>query len=709
MAALERIRGELERLSQQAGQLDINEAKGLLYEFVFQLLQEDAGFYVIGTDAGFLCATVGNEDCQLYLRSYTDWELASSRAMPIGGEVRKLQSIEFLRLCKWLFLHGVWGIVLNEEDAAAVLSIPELLQTFLHAVFQDDTAYDESFVNCVRLISAVRYNSSFKLVCALENGCPTLHVDGQEQGYIYSESDIVMPGSSTELVPVNLQTLYHFHNTVKVSLPFAEFSVQSRNLAAALSVCGISREDDVYIPATTFYDEPLDAAFPQNGYETLIDLRLVFRAEDYETGISTAPNPTTLIPVPKGDEETAYGKGVCGKAVRDLKSIFYKVRQYIADARRKLRHLRDGKSFLDPRKLGTLHIKWTGASGKVALIAGCLILLFVLGTIGVTVVEHRQISRFKEELTSENYASAYELYFHCLNVSEADKLVMEHIQTLVADYASNQIDTLSLDSGLNALGKFPNQEDALMEAYAAAAHLEASKSAYADGVSAASDVEKLKCWVNVIPIDEANYRKVRSEVTLHQKDWSAALLRRIADFAYIDRVEALACVHTAAWYYPKNAEVQKWQDLFLEEDRETSGDYPIRVWDIRLQHNTGNSVDIYLKWGNLSKSTIESVNFYFRLLDANGNAVTYQRRGEVIELFRGEESKASPYEPDFKVCSDAWGWTDLWKGHGEAVDNILLTCVEVNYSDGGSRTFVTQSDLSALQGQQFPIANADGF
>ena len=696
MATLERIRGELERLSQQAGQLDINEAKGLLYEFVFQLLQEDAGFYVIGTDAGFLCATVGSEDCQLYLRAYTDWELASSRAMPIGGEVRKLQSVEFLRLCKWLFLHGVWGIVLNEEDAAAVLSVPELLQTFLHAVFQDDSAYDESFVNCVRLISAVRYNSSFKLVCALENGCPNLRVDGQEQGYIYSESDVVMPGGSTELVPVNLQTLYHFRNTVNVSLPFAEFRVQARDLEAALKVCGISKEDDVYIPATTFYDEPLDAASPQSGYEMLTDLRLIFRAEDYETGISTAPKPTTLVPVPKDEEETAGTQGVFRKQVLGLKSISRKVRQLIADARQKLRHIRDSKSPLDTQEPGTLHMKRTGAPGKVALIAGCFILLFVLGIIGVTMGKHRQISRFKEELTSENYALAHELYYHCRNASEADKLVTEHIQTLVADYASNQIDALTLDSGLNALGDFPNQENALMEAYAAATRLEDSKSAYAEGVSAASDVEKLKCWVNVIPIDEANYRKVRTEATLHQKDWSAALLRRIADFAYIDRAEALACVRTAAWYYPENAEVQKWQNVFLEEAQKPAGEYPIHVWDIRFQHNTGGSVDIYLKWENLSRSTIESVNFYFRLLDANGKAVTYQRRGEIIELFRGEESKASPYAPDFEVRSDTWGWTDLWKGHGSEVESIVLTCVEIHYRGGNNRVFVTESDLTGI-------------
>ena len=556
MASLERIRSELSQLSLQAENMDISEAKALLYEFIFKLIQEDAGFYVIDTDAGPFCETVGEEDAQLYLRAYTDWELATSRAMPIGGKARKLQSVDFLRLCKWLFLHGVWGVVLNEEDAAAVLSIPELLQTFLRAILQEDSAYDEAFVNCVRLISAVRFNSSFKLVCALENGQPNVHMNGEEEGRIYSENNVVLPGGSSELAPINLQTLYHFHNIVKASLPFAEFTVKARDLTAALKVCGISKEDDTYIPAATFYNEPIDMVSPQSGFETLTDLQLIFQPEDYESGILTAPKPTTLVPIPEDDEGTTDDQGVFGKLRTRWEGAACKLRRFIADVRRKLRFIRREKDDPDARKLGALSIKWPGKWGKLAKTVIGIMLLFMLLVGGWAIRGHRQISRFKEDLASQDYASAYETYLHFQKTSEADRLVTESIQTLVAAYAQNHIDAISLDSGLSALAEFPNQEEALMEAYAAAARLESSKRAYADGVMCVSDVERLKCWVNVIPIDEANYRKVRSEATIHQSKWTAALLRRIEDYAYIDRTEALNCARTAAWFYPENEEAK---------------------------------------------------------------------------------------------------------------------------------------------------------
>lgn len=698
MASLERIRSELSQLSLQAENMDISEAKALLYEFVFKLIQEDAGFYVIDTDAGPFCATVGEEDAQLYLRAYTDWELATSRAMPIGGKIVKLQSVEFLRLCKWHFLHGVWGVVLNEEDAAAVLSIPELLQNFLRAVFQDEAAYDEAFVNCVRLISAVRYNSSFKLVCALENGHPNVCVNGKEQGYIYSESDVVLPGGSTELVPVNLQTLFHFQNVVHASLPFAEFCLRARDLSAALKACGISKEDDVYIPAATFYDEPIDVSNPTSGHETISDLRLLFRSEDYETGISTAPKPTTLVPVPDDDEETAEARGIFSQIRLCLDSIAHALNRALAAVRQKLcLLLRSADTAANARKPWIQTIKWHGETGKLAFAAICLIILFTVGIIAWTVEGQRQIARFKEELTSCNYAQAYAMYLQCRNTSAADEAVTESIHMLVTAYARNQIDALALDSGLNALAEYPNQELVLVEAYAVAARLDISKNAYADGASAVSDIEKMKCWVNVIPIDEINYRKVQSEATLHQKKWTAALLGRVENLAYIDRAEAINCARTAEWLYPGNEEIQKWMALFDEEEQKPAGACPIQVQDIRLQHGSDGSIAIYLKWKNLGRHAIESVNFYFRLVDVNGHSVTYQRRGEEIELFCGEESKAAPYEPGFEVSSDTWGWTGLWKGHGDEVDDVVLTCVEVNYRGGSSSVFVTKTDLDRLQ------------
>ena len=125
-------------------------------------------------------------------------------------------------------------------------------------------------------------------------------------------------------------------------------------------------------------------------------------------------------------------------------------------------------------------------------------------------------------------------------------------------------------------------------------------------------------------------------------------------------------------------------------------DYPIYIKEIEVCRESNNTVTVYIKWKNKSTRTFQSVDFYFVFLDAVGERVMYQRRGEEKSIFQGVDSKAAPYEPGFEIISDTWGWSGIWQGHSEVIEQIKLTCVKVHYMDGKADVFSLQRDLDAI-------------
>ena len=149
--------------------------------------------------------------------------------------------------------------------------------------------------------------------------------------------------------------------------------------------------------------------------------------------------------------------------------------------------------------------------------------------------------------------------------------------------------------------------------------------------------------------------------------------------------------------FPEEEAFRVWADRFADElARPPLSNYPIHIKEIDVCKGSNNTVTVYIKWKNESTRAFQSVDFYFVFLDAAGERVTYQRRGEEKSIFQGVDSKAAPYEPGFEIISDTWGWAEVWKGHGEKIEQVKLTCVKVHYMNGGVDTFSLQQDLDAI-------------
>lgn len=692
MATLAFIRETVAALAAD-NSLGKEEAESRLYMLALDLLKEDEGFYIIETETGVYSDQVNAKDPQRYLRVFTDNELALACAMPKGGSVKKIDSLELLRLCKWLFLHGITHIILNEgEEAWLTFAIAQLIHVFLDAILQDPDSYSNVYTNCITLVTAVRLNSKYMLVCPLENGNPYITEDGEETSYVFSERNVLMPGKSTELMPVDIQTLFHFRGRVSISLPGLSFTAKAEDLRAALKVCGIADPHEPYIAASTFYDEPDDIGHAAGNYHEICDLRMAFQEEDYDAGITPATKPRTLVTVPAEDADVEK------QAAK--KRVLQRLRDSLSKIKARLKKFSCARSETSAEKRNDRTVSWfIRRYGR--LMASCVVSVTLITAL---LVAHQmrsanQAAEFLTDLERQAYDNAYERYLGYRDTGKANAIVATAIEETVGGYANDRLTKTELDKRLQGLSVFPGQEQALENAYATAALITLSKQAYNNGAAAERAFEKLGYWADVIPLDAANYQKVRSEAAVRRGKWEKELLSRIDEYAYLDRQEAQKCVDAALCFYPDSSALQQWDEIFAEEEgQESLNSYPVKISNIHMEHDANAAVSVYLKWENSSEYAIDRVFFCFRFLDKDGEPVTYRRRDEIIGIFRGEESSAGPYEPGFVVASDTWGWSGLWKGNGDRVSDIKLTCVEIEYRNGNRDIFVTQRDLEQICG-----------
>lgn len=685
MFSVSNVRVQIKSIRRDAEVGNTNVAMAALETLALGIMQADIPLYIVKKAEDAYIAPVDKDDPRTFMRVFTHESLANSYlGHVIGGIVEEISVIESLQLSKFLFWRGVYGLVLNDGDEWAAISLSDYVGIFCRRVLQQETSVSQSYINCIRLITAVQKNSLYRLSYLLRDGQPEIVIDGRPCCYIVDQDSEQPVQGRTVKIPLTLQDLFKFHSRIVVSSRYLMFTLENHTkLYEMLEAYHVERQETERVAG--FYDEPACWITEKMDYHSIKDLSLMFTTENphYE---QASDQCTTLALAQLGDRQGGNSSRQYG-AMGERKN--WTNIPYIGKWNQWRERNVKGKLLGTPKRTGWI-IKF--GAGIVTL----LIVLSLGGRLFDKIVDRRGYIQFEEALSDCNFAQAYKLYSRD-GGKEYDDLLGKKIDSLISQYAHNRIDTAELKATLQAISYFPGQSVPLANAAATVERLEVSKESFAKGLYAENVTSKLSYWTKVIPLDEEHYNAVQTEVSQNSVEWSEVLLSGIKRYAYADRQTACNYIEIGLSMFPAEDGFQMWADRFSDELAQPPlSDYPIYIKEIEVCRESNNTVTVYIKWKNKSTRTFQSVDFYFVFLDAVGERVMYQRRGEEKSIFQGVDSKAAPYEPGFEIISDTWGWSGIWQGHSEVIEQIKLTCVKVHYMDGKADVFSLQRDLDAI-------------
>ena len=685
MFSISNVRAQIRTIRRDAEAGNTTAAVTVLETLALDIIQADIPLYIVKKEQDTYIAPVDKDDPRTFMRVFTHECVANSYLEHVaGGTVEKISVIESLQLSKFLFCRGVYGMVLNDGDEWAAISLSDYVGIFCRRVLRQEASVSQSYINCVQLITAVQKNSLYQLSYLVCDGQPEIVIDGSPCCYILDQDGEPPVQDRIVRVPLTLQDLFKFHSRIVVSSRYLMFTLEDHTeLYEVLEAYHVKRQEVKQVSG--FYDAPGCRSTGKMDYHNIQDLSLVLPSR---TPYRKEPSGqcTALVLVPAGGrcDEEADNQYEAKKKARNSTNAPYK---------RKWRRWGEQNSRGGP--LGTSNrTRWIIGFG--AGIVALLIVLSLGGKLFDKVMDRRSYTQFEKALSDCNYAQAYQLYSRD-GRKEYDDLLGKEIDLLISQYAHNRIDTAELKAALQAISHFPSQAASLANAQATVERLEVSKESFAKGLKSEDAILKLSYWIKVIPLDKEHYDAVQSEVNQNSEEWSTALLSGIERYAYADRQTSCQYIEIGQSMFPEEEAFRVWADRFADElARPPLSNYPIHIKEIDVCKGSNNTVTVYIKWKNESTRAFQSVDFYFVFLDAAGERVTYQRRGEEKSIFQGVDSKAAPYEPGFEIISDTWGWAEVWKGHGEKIEQVKLTCVKVHYMNGGVDTFSLQQDLDAI-------------
>lgn len=690
MFSVDNVREQIKAIRQDAEAGNTAMAVKAVEELVATVLQTDLPLFVMKSGGNFYIASAGAGDPRMFMRMFTHRSLADNYLENIrDGVVEEISAVESLQLSKFLFLRGVYGLVLNDGDEWVAMSLPDYIATFFDRILQQKASVNQAYVNCISLIAAVQKNSHYQLSYLAIGERAEAIVNGQLCCYIADRENKPSTQEGTTQVPLTLQALFKFQHRIIVCSHYLNFVLEDyTQLHKLLKAYNIVQQGTGQ--AVGFYDDPVVWERDSIDYHSVSDISLT-----YDTCQETAATLCTALvltgenakcPETWGDiDGSCETKSVSRTGYRKKESFFKRKRSVRIEKTQRSNRVDTTR---DERG------KYGGLFGAAIGILTLFMVLSLIGRIVTGMTDRHAIVEFRKALSDSAYAQAYKLY---IRDEEYDGLLEQEINALVSRYAHNRLKTEEVKSALQAIAYFPGQTENLENASAIVARLEESKDAFTRGLQTEDVPSKLSCWIKVIPLDEEHYETVQAEINQNSGVWSAILLKEIGRYAYADKEMSCNYVNLGLVMFPQQEEFKEWKNRFSDElEQPALSEYPISIEEIELRKGANDTVTIYIKWRNESTKSFRSVDFYFAFLDPDGKRVTYQRRGEEKSIFQGTDSKAAPYEPGFETTSDTWGWDGVWKGYGNKVEQVKLTCVKVHYLDGAVDIFSLQRDLDMI-------------
>lgn len=309
-----------------------------------------------------------------------------------------------------------------------------------------------------------------------------------------------------------------------------------------------------------------------------------------------------------------------------------------------------------------------------------------------------KMHKFEQELEARNYSEAYILYQGYQDNSrlrgKANSKLAAEPQSLVDMYSQGSIGYEDMLAAFDKLSSFTILSDELSVARDVVKQLQASRSAYEEGLQIESASERLLVWGQVLEADKFGFSAVKDDVSDNQEKYKTAIFAEIEDCIDCGLYKRAYNLSELLYkWYPKDTEVssmKKSTSKYADAKDNTNSIYPIKIEKVSVSTpNKDSYVDLFISWQNVSAKTITEIKFYVVPYNSIGNAVA--DNDHMYSEFCAIDKRT--FAPGEAVPSNTWGWEKAWKNSD--IVNVSVTKVEVTFADGAKKIFENFHDFTS--------------
>ena len=608
----------------------ITKNKALFIEFA----QQDGAFVVLD-GALPLSAPAQDGDPRLFLRVFSHEEAAQVFVEKRGGgQVTAIDGVELMQLAKSSFLRGVYGFLLNDGFAWAILPFPDFLQECFRVVFGAENMYNEDYVAIIQLINMVRRNDFYKLRTAQPPDSKGLYIlDTAAQESPEFAGHVMEDLSPNELL--------HTADCLKDSDFCIRIGNTSRTIPAEMLQAALR---------LTHLGEP----FPDDFHVDSISLD--FCLEDFATK------------EPPAKESKKSKKEKRPKRERKAKP----------PREKKVKQTREKKK-LNPKAALTV------------VTVGFAILAFTALFFGGFFNKKTPLESLKNDIDTQYYSDVAKHYAACKDDGtdgEAQQIMLNDLDAKFQAYVAGDCTAENLKNIIFFYASISYIQGEAEAVYAQAAAVEQSKKAYQDGLDTKSVSSRLECWRKVSMDDPDTYSAMLANLSDHAREYKRIIFVEAASLPESDALSRLILLQS---FYPGDPEISaKIRDI--QAGVPVSGPAPeqpgetveptslISITSAYVQTNSmwGDDVDLCINWENISGKKIEEVDFEVIPYDSGGNQVTTKKANEDGQYYsRYLARDIGPFDDGY-VTPANHRWEDAWVNSsiaGMAIDKVSILFV----------------------------------
>lgn len=639
------------------------------------LAQQDEAYLIRSPSGQLFAAPVQEGDPRLFLRVFSHEEAAQSFAeKEPGREVLPIDGVELMQAAKTCFLRGVYGFLLNDGLAWAVLSFPDFLADCFRAILSNENMAGEEFTALIRLINMVRQNDHYKIVSAEVPGEGRFFLDeAARQAGVFEGCEIL--DSQKLLRSLDLPGNAPIH----IKMDGVDCEMTADMLQGALRVTGLAEGEE---------GVPLD-------FHTDF-ISLDFRPEDFVRE-EAAVSPVEELPAKekKLDLLSRLRKEKLPKPLRVKKPRREKASVKEPETPSSGRKRRDSRSVV------------LGIATVFALAAAfiCAVAFYIHFT------SSSPLDSLKTDISTQYYSSIAKHYDDCLEEGtgeEALLLMSEDLETWVQKYATESCTAEELKDIISAYASIGDMQETAENAYAQAAIMEQSKKAYQEGLAASSISGRLECWRGVSMEDASSYGAMLSNLSEHAVEYKYIIFTEAASLSESDALSRLILLQS---FYPGDTDIaariraiQAGEKPVAPPNNETP-DVPsepaqtsryISISRAAVHSGGWNGeIDLYIDWRNISGKQVDEVDFEVVPYNQAGEQVSTKIadvNGDFYSRYLARD--VGPFEDGY-VTPSKHLWSDAWING--SISSVTIDKVSIFFSGEENPVIITDANaISAL-------------
>lgn len=637
---------------QQVAASDPEEAIAKNKAMFITFAEQDSAFVVL--DGSYpLSAPAQDNDPRLFLRVFSHEEAALAFVEKRGeGQVTAIDGVELMQLAKSAFLRGVYGFLLNDGYAWAILSFPDFLLECFRVVLGTETMYNEDYVTLIQLINMVRRNDFYKIKAAhLPDSAELYFLDPAAQ-----DSDEFASCNMEELSSEKLLQMADKPGDASIHIRIGKTDciVRMELLQAAMRLTHLGDT-------------------PPNDFHT-DSLSLDFRAEDFVT---------EAAPVEENTGETTH-KGKKHKRVRTPRP----------PREKRKKQPREGRS-------GILKPLITVAIGALAILAFAALLL------GGFFARETPLESLQTDISTQYYSSVAEHYAACKENGtdkEAQEIMLGDLNAKFQAYVAGECEAQELKDVMDVYASIDDMEEEAEKIYSRAAAVELSKKAYLEGLATESVSGRLELWRKVTMDDTDNYSAMLENLSDHALEYKYIIFIEATALPEPDALSRLILLQS---FYPGDVDISakiraiQTGALVSEPNSEQPAEVadPTRYISISrvATHGSGwnEEMDLFIDWTNTSGREIQEVDFEVIPYDSAGKQASTKVMNEDGQYYsRYLARDVGPFDTGYSTPSNHH-WENAWVN--SSIASVAIDKVSILFVGEETPTIITDaSEISAL-------------